>query len=157
MSKYHRLFFSPKHEDQTLKRHSPECFESGAGYLDFHHSVHTDFVVSERFRDLIDRVGGSGAHLDLRPAKVGFRDEVRDYFLLHFAKLVDVLDRSVTLYATGSETRWIRPVIREHQAEGLHLFQVRPNTIAVFVSDDFKVAAEAAGLSGLEFSPALSR
>jgi len=107
---------------------------------------------SEKMRAVLDERAGPADVLQWLPVVVASGTVQRPYYILHFPKPPDVLDRARTLWSGDFV---VRPAFRR-AALGDHSVFAYPGAegIPLFVDKDCRYALERAGCTGLEFSQA---
>lgn len=127
--------------------------------LDLEDQVSTDYLANDigirlcspRLRAVLDSKRGAKDQLQWLAALVRDRQGAREYSILHFPDLPDVLDPQRTIKARG----WfvVKPVIALNSTDGHTVFSFAGAKTRVIVSDTVRRAIIEAECSGVDFSP----
>lgn len=111
-------------------------------------------LVSKEFKDILCLYIPSDYDVEFLPVKViskEFGD--KDYYILHFTKIFDVLDKNTTIYAKGTDII-IKVCLNYSKVKDLHLFNTQPAINDVVISAKVCNHLKKAGLAGgVEFVP----
>ena len=123
-------------------------------YRNFNMCVGNANIVSESFKAVIDEVAGNNPDLEFLPIRatsIEYGD--RDYYIMHFKKVFDVLDKKNTVYAPNTNSV-IKPWVDFEKVGTLKIFNSQPYINDVIVSDDLRRAIKRKHLDdGIEFMP----
>ena len=135
---------------------SPRVLQAGPGTLVDHPPndlVGWGLLCSARMRDVLDRYSTSFIWLGVT---VLHRGGEHPYFVLHPVASPDLLDEGLSIRnrATGDV---IKPVLSRQKVGESHLFMPYPGALIPICSEVVRGELEAAGISGLVFTPRPAR
>lgn len=111
-------------------------------------------LISKEFKDILCLYIPSDYDVEFLPVKVvskDFGDKV--YYILHFTKIFNVIDKETTLYAKGIDVI-IKVSLDYSKVKKLHLFNTQPTINDVIISEKVCKHLKKAGLAeGVEFVP----
>ncbi len=108
-------------------------------------------MCSQNLRDLLIDHAAPRDSFQWLEVRVTKEWDSRAYFILHFPNPPDVLDELKTIFADDFV---VKPVVSAAKAHGHQVFAYpKCGTLALFVAPVVKEAIEAAGYTGMVFSP----
>ena len=121
-------------------------------YRHFHACTGGANMVSKEFKDLLESFIGFHPFVEFLPVKATnklYGDKT--FYILHFLKIYDVIDRSKTIFVKGTDSILKLRLCRK-KVEKLKLFNAQPAFKDVIVSDDIRKAIIKEKLNiGLDF------
>ena len=114
-------------------------------------------IFSEPLKQLIQENVSEAANIDWIKMSVEHFQDKRQYYILKFNELHDVIDKENTLYVRGTDNI-IRPCFRKINFDKVQIATIPTSgnlwkiTSGVYVSGKLKKAIEKSGTPGIEFS-----
>lgn len=123
-------------------------------YKPFHMCTGGANMVDEDLKNLLQSFIGDTKDVEFLPVKA-VSEEYGDkqYYILHFTKIFDVIDYEHTVYAEGTDVI-LKVRLDYNKAKGLSLFNTRPYISDIIVSDEVRRAIKRNHLNfALQFQP----
>lgn len=109
-------------------------------------------LCSERLKNVLQQHASPSDELQWLPVEVKGDEENRSYAILHFPKPPDILNKNKSIYAGDFV---VKPVFLKDAISRHHVFAYsKAGHLKLFVSEPVKLAIEAEGCTGIEFSEA---
>lgn len=116
-------------------------------------------LMSEKLKKIIDENVMSNENIDWISCKIKNGTETRNYYILRFNKLLDVLDLHKTKFVPGTDSI-IKPVFASSKVRKFNVFMAATPgegdfwkiSSGVYVSESIKKSIQNAGLVGIELS-----
>jgi hypothetical protein len=121
------------------------------GFADYLATNWCNRLCSKRLRDILQDAASAEDELQWLDVEVYNERESRPYAILHFPHPPDVLNMNKTIH---SGDVIIKPVFSKAKLGNRRIFCYPLQTVSFFVADSVKRAVEAAGCTGMGFSPA---
>lgn len=123
-------------------------------YCHFHKVVGWANVVSKEFKDLLLSFVGENDYLEFFPVKIVSKQYGdKEYYIMHFTKIFDVIDKENTVYGPG-DNNIIKPRLLFEKVKNLKIFNSQPMINDVIISNDVRKAIIKNKLdAGIEFWP----
>ena len=105
-------------------------------YCPMHLGVKGANVVDDAFKELIESFIGDVDYLEFLPIKAvsPIYGEKR-YYILHFKKIFDVVDKKHSVYIPGTKSL-VKLAVDKKKVEGLHIFNSSTYINAIIVSEE---------------------
>ena len=105
-------------------------------YCHFHACTGGANVVSEEFKNLIESFTGDNNEIEYLPVKTISKEYGnRIYYILHFKKIYDVIDKTRTIYADGTDVI-LKIRLDSNKTKNLVIFNSQPAINDVIVCED---------------------
>jgi hypothetical protein len=121
-------------------------------YRPFHACTGGANLVSQELRDLLMSFCGNDSCLEFLPIKAiseEFGNKI--YYIMHFKKIFDVIDKQNTIYVEGTDSI-IKLRLDSNKVNGLKIFNTQPAVNDIIVSEDVYKAIKREKLNlGLDF------
>ena len=123
-------------------------------YRNFNMCVGNANIVSEHLKQVIQDVVGPHPYLEFLPIQATSEEYGdRTYYIMHFKKIFDVIDKENTVYVPGTDSI-IKLRVDYNKVKGLKIFNSQPYINDVILSDDVRKAIMRNHLDdGIEFMP----
>lgn len=125
-------------------------------YAHFHMCVGGANVVSEELKTLFEQYCQDNPYIEFLPIKVDSdKYGEKQYYIMHFKVIYDVIDKEHTAYLKGpTYCSIVRLAVDHEKAKHLHVFNSRPAVQDVIVSEDvYKEMRKRELDRGTEFYP----
>lgn len=111
-------------------------------------------LVSKEFKDVLCKYIPDDYEVEFLPVKVKSKEYGdREYYILHFTKIFDVIDKDSTIYVDGTDAI-IKLALDYDKVKDLHLFNSQPSISDVIISDEIRRQLKKEKLDeGIEFVP----
>ncbi len=131
-----------------------EFFLRDGFYCDFFNCVGNANIVSEEFKEIIEKFIPKDYPLEFLPVKAkSEKYGDRRFYIMHFTKIFDVIDKGHTVYVEGTNAI-IKKCLDFQKCKDLHIFNVMPATNGVVVSGEVRRELRKAKLDlGFVFHP----
>lgn len=106
-------------------------------YCPFHNCVGTANVIDEEMKKVMEQYVNDETQVEFLPV-MAHSEEYGDkqYYILHFLKIHDVIDTEHSVYADiNDKDSLIKPVFCCEKVKNLHLFNSRPYVNDVYISE----------------------
>lgn len=126
----------------------------GGKYLPFHLCTGGANMVNKELKDLLESYAGNDSNIEYLPIKA-ISEEYGNttYYILHFKKIFDVIDRNNTIYVGGTDSI-IKLRVDYGKVKNLKIFNSQPIINDIIISEDVYKAIRKNKLDlGLEFIP----
>ncbi len=128
----------------------PEFTLEQGGFTDFQKETLGYLLISAKLRDVIDSAKSEHDVLQWLDAKVSYRGETRDYYVLHFPSQDEaVIDREHSTF--NRLGIWMKQCISKAGCEKYNIFIFPGSSLSLFVKESVKKAIEAARCTGIVF------
>ncbi len=123
-------------------------------YCDFSRCVSGANIVSEEFKEVIEKFIPKDYPLEFLPVKAkSEKYGDRRFYIMHFTKIFDVIDKGHTVYLEGTDVI-VKECLDFQKCKDLHIFNVKPATNGVVVSGEVRRELRKAKLDlGFVFHP----
>lgn len=123
-------------------------------YRNFNMCVGNANIVSESFKAVIDEIAERNPDLEFLPIRATSTEYGdKDYYIMHFKKVFDVLDKENSVYAPNTNSI-IKPWVDFEKVGTLKIFNSQPYINDVIISDEVRRALKRKHLDdGIEFMP----
>ena len=144
-------------DGEEVKALDTLAFELRDGeYAHFHMCVGGANAVSEELKTLFEQYCQDNPYIEFLPVKANSdKYGEKQYYIMHFKVICDVIDKEHTAYLKGpTYCSIIRLAVDHEKAKHLHVFNSRPAVRDVIVSEDvYKEMRKRKLDRGIEFYP----
>ena len=122
-------------------------------FCHFHMAPHGINLVDSILKDLLEKFAEK-EFVEFIPVLVKSKEYGdREYYILHFTKIFDVIDKDSTIYVDGTDAI-IKLALDYDKVKDLHLFNSQPSISDVIISDEIRRQLKKEKLDeGIEFVP----
>jgi hypothetical protein len=143
-------------DGEEVKYNNLEFTLNDGIYMPYHSAVGGANLVDEELKKIIEKYVPKDYPIEFLPVKAkSEKYGEKQYYIMHFKKIFDVLDRDNCVYNTflpKEDSSIIIPCLNSNKLAGLHIFNTRKNINDIIISDELRKKIKKSKLDiGIEF------